>query len=52
MLQLRWETYNTWNHTQFNSLDTGAPFDPNGNQVNGRLGEFTDSRNARRWCWR
>ncbi len=47
-LQLRWETYNTWNHTQFSSLDAGARFDPDGNQVNGRFGEFTDTRPARR----
>jgi len=37
-LQLRWETYNTWNHSQFTSVDTGGRFDAQGNQVNGRFG--------------
>ncbi|MGH9657594.1 MAG: hypothetical protein ACRD96_03560, partial [Bryobacteraceae bacterium] len=47
-LQLRWETYNSFNHVNFSALDTGARFDPQGNQVNLRLGEFTDSLVGRR----
>jgi hypothetical protein len=46
-LQLRCETYNTWNHSQFIGVDTTARFDPQGNQVNNRLGEMISARNAR-----
>ena len=46
-LQFRWEIYNAFNHTQFSALDTTARFDAQGNQVNGRFGEFTAARNAR-----
>ena len=45
--QFRWELYNAFNHTQFNGLDTGARFDPQGNQVNTRFGEFTSARSPR-----
>jgi len=41
--QFRWELYNAFNHAQFNGLDTTARFDPQGNQVNMRLGEFTSA---------
>ncbi len=47
-LQFRLEMYNAFNHTQFDALDTTARFDPAGNQVNARLGEFTSSRSPRR----
>ena len=47
-LQLRWEMYNAFNHTQFNSVDTTARFDAQGNQVNTRFGEVTGARNPRR----
>ena len=46
-LQFRWEMYNAFNHTQFSSVDTGARFDANGNQVNGSFGQFTASRSPR-----
>jgi hypothetical protein len=46
-LQFRAEFYNFFNHTQFSALDTTARFDPAGNQVNTRLGEFTTARNPR-----
>ncbi len=46
-LQFRAEFYNAFNHTQFSGLDTSARFDPAGNQVNPRLGEFTSARNPR-----
>ena len=46
-LQFRWEMYNALNHTQFSTLDTGARFDANGNQVNASFGQFTASRSPR-----
>lgn len=46
-LQLRWEVYNLFNHTQFSSIDTGADFDEEGNQVNERFGEVTGTRQPR-----
>lgn len=47
-LQVRCETYNTFNHTQFSGVDTGARFDPaTGEQVNARFGELTGARDAR-----
>ena len=47
-LQFRWETYNTFNHTQFAGIDTTARFDPAGKQVNGRFGQIISSRSPRR----
>jgi hypothetical protein len=46
-MQFRGELYNAFNHAQFSGLDAGARFDPQGNQVNARLGEFTAARAAR-----
>jgi hypothetical protein len=47
-LQFRWETYNTFNHTQFSNVDTGARFDTaTGEQVNTRFGQFTVARSPR-----
>ncbi|MCC6292219.1 MAG: TonB-dependent receptor [Bryobacterales bacterium] len=45
--QYRWEVYNAFNHAQFASLDTTARFDPQGRQVNTRLGEFVSARAPR-----
>jgi hypothetical protein len=42
------ELYNAFNHTQFSGVDTGARFDAQGRQVNGRFGEYTGARPARR----
>jgi len=47
-LQLRFETYNTFNHTQFTSIDTNAKFDKNNNQLNTDFGYFTGAAQARR----
>jgi len=48
-LQFRWETYNSFNHAQFTGLDTGTRFDVNtGLNTNGRLGQYTATRDARR----
>ena len=46
-LQLRWEMYNVFNHTQFSGLDTTARFDAAGNQVNARFGQVTSTRAPR-----
>lgn len=48
-LQYRLETYNTFNHTQFNAVDTNAQFNFNtGAQVNALFGSYTGAANARR----
>ncbi|MBI3473255.1 MAG: TonB-dependent receptor [Candidatus Solibacter usitatus] len=46
--QLRFETYNTFNHTQFRTLSTTARFDPQGAQVDPLFLEPTESRGPRR----
>lgn len=47
-LQLRWEVYNIFNHTNFTSVDNTARFDPaTGGQVNARFGQPTAARNPR-----
>lgn len=46
-LQFRCETYNIWNHSQFEGVDTTARFDPQGRQVNNRFGELISARPAR-----
>ncbi len=47
-LQFRLETYNTFNHTQFTSIDLGVRFDPTNKQTNTNLGFFTQAALARR----
>ena len=46
-LQFRWETYNTFNHTQYLGVDNDARFDVAGNQVNQRFGQVISARNPR-----
>ncbi len=46
-LQLRWEIYNAFNHTQWSGINATASFDANGNQVNARFGQVTAARPAR-----
>lgn len=46
--QFRSEFYNTFNHTQFSSLQTGARFDPAGNQIQANFGAYTGARDPRR----
>jgi len=46
-LQLRWEAYNAFNHTQFLGVDNGARFDAAGNQVNARFGQVISARAPR-----
>jgi hypothetical protein len=47
-LQLRWEMYNAFNHTQFSEVDNTARFDTAGRQVNTRFGQVTGTRAPRR----
>jgi hypothetical protein len=46
--QLRWETYNGFNHTQFTSVDTTAQFNPAGQLTNVRFGHLIAAANPRR----
>ena len=47
-IELRTETYNTFNHPQWSSVNTTADFDPStGAQVNSALGMITGDRGAR-----
>ncbi len=47
-IQLRFESYNTFNHTQFSSTSTAARFDAQGNQVDALFLQPTAARTARR----
>jgi len=47
-LQLRFEFYNFFNHTNFTSVDTTARFDAQGRQVSGTFGAYTAAGDARR----
>ena len=46
-LQLRWEVYNAFNHTNFRDIDAGLVFDAAGNQTNTRFGAPTAARTPR-----
>ena len=46
-LQLRWELYNAFNHTNFKDIDAGLVFDAAGNQTNTRFGAPTAARTPR-----
>lgn len=46
-VQLRWEAYNAFNHTQFSAVDNAARFDSAGRQTNNRFGAFTVARAPR-----
>jgi hypothetical protein len=43
-IQLRWELYNLFNHTQWAGVDNTARFDALGRQVNGQFGQVTSAR--------
>jgi hypothetical protein len=45
--QLRLESYNTFNHTQFTTVNTSATFNATGAQTNGTFGQYTAAANAR-----
>lgn len=47
-LQFRFETYNTFNHTQYSSMNTTARFDASNNQINSDFGTYTGAANSRR----
>ncbi len=46
--EFRFETYNTFNHTQYSAYDTGLKFDPAGNQTNPLFDLPTTNRPPRR----
>jgi hypothetical protein len=46
-LQFRGEFFNVWNAVQWSGMDTGARFDPAGNQTNPNYGAFTGTRDPR-----
>lgn len=46
-LQLRWEMYNAFNHTQFSGVDATARFDTAGKQVNTRFAQVIATRSPR-----
>jgi hypothetical protein len=46
-VQLRWEVYNLFNHTQWLDVDRVARFDAAGNQVNTRFGQVITARSPR-----
>jgi hypothetical protein len=46
-LQFRSEFFNAFNHTQFQSVDGTARFDPAGQQVNAQFGQVTVTRSPR-----
>jgi len=43
-LQLRWEMYNIFNKTQFNTMNTTATFNASGTQTNTSFGQATGAR--------
>jgi hypothetical protein len=45
--QIRWETYNTFNHTQYSAVNTAAQFNATGVQVNAAFGQVTAARDPR-----
>jgi hypothetical protein len=47
-MQLRWETYNTFNHTQFSAFNVSPQYNPAGAQINALLGQYTSAAAARR----
>lgn len=47
-MQFRFETYNTFNHTQYSSMDTTARFNTAGDQINANFGRYTNAGLARR----
>jgi hypothetical protein len=47
-LEFRWETFNAFNHTQFNGVGTTANFAADGTQTNTSFGTVTSVRDARK----
>ncbi|MEP6716555.1 MAG: TonB-dependent receptor plug domain-containing protein, partial [Terriglobia bacterium] len=47
-LQLRWEAYNVFNHTQYSGINTAAKYDlVTGAQTNAQFGQVTSARTSR-----
>ncbi len=46
-IELRWEAYNAFNHTQYASVNTAARFTPTGAQSNALFGEVVSTRTPR-----
>lgn len=46
--QFRGEFYNAWNHAEFNGYDTGARFNPAGQQINANFGALNGTRDPRK----
>jgi hypothetical protein len=46
-IQIRWEMYNAFNHTQYNSVDTSATFQTDGTQINTTFGQYTNAADPR-----
>ena len=47
-LEFRWETFNSFNHTQFNAVGTAAAFAADGTQTNTTFGKVTSARDGRK----
>jgi hypothetical protein len=47
-LEFRWETFNTFNHTQFSTVGTAANFAADGTQTNTTFGKVTAARDGRK----
>jgi hypothetical protein len=47
-VQFRFESYNAFNHSQFNGIDTTSRWDAQGRQVNQRFGQVISAAAARR----
>jgi hypothetical protein len=46
-IELRWEAYNAFNHTQYASINAAARFTPAGVQSNTLFGEVVSTRTPR-----
>jgi hypothetical protein len=46
-VQFRWEAFNAFNHTQFDTVNTTANFTAAGVQTNGQFGQVTGVRPPR-----
>jgi Carboxypeptidase regulatory-like domain/TonB-dependent Receptor Plug Domain len=47
VIQIRWEAYNAFNHTQWSGINTSALFNPEGQQINSLFGQVTSARDPR-----
>ena len=47
-LEFRWETFNTFNHTQFSTVGTAAAYAADGTQTNTTFGRVTAAKDGRK----